>query len=125
MENVLLIKSLKIFAYHGVHSEEKINGQNFIIDAEIKTDKLRGYESDNIDDVVSYSKIIKQIISFFTAKSCNLIEKIAEDTAKYLFETFGEINEINLTVKKPEAPISANFDYVAVKISRKRSDYID
>ena len=124
MENTLIIDGLKIFAYHGVNPEEKIEGQNFIIDAEIKTQKLAGYETDNIEDVLSYSKVIKEILKLFTDKICNLIEKIAEDTAKHLIKTFPQIDEISLTVKKPEAPIFADFEYVAVKISRKRSDYI-
>jgi len=42
MTNSLIIKNLKIFAYHGVNKSEKENGQNFLIDAEIFTDKLGG-----------------------------------------------------------------------------------
>ena len=124
MTNTLIVKNLKIFAYHGVNDEEKINGQNFLIDAEIFTDKLRGYESDQLENVLNCSKIIKEITAFFKKQSYNLIEKAAESTAKHLIQTFRQINEITLTIKKPEAPISADFDYFAVKISRKRSDYI-
>lgn len=124
MTNTLIIKNLKIFAYHGVNEEEKINGQNFLIDAEISTDKLGGYEDDKIENVLNYSKLIKEICAFFKKQSYNLIEKTAEATAKHLIKTFPQINEIDLTVKKPEAPISADFDYVAIKVSRKRSDYI-
>ena len=124
MTNTLIIKNLKIFAYHGVNKEEKINGQNFLIDAEISTDKLGGYEDDKLENVLNLSTLVKSISAEFNKKSYDLIEKAAESTAKYLIETFPQINEINLTVKKPEAPISADFEYVAVKISRKRSDYI-
>lgn len=124
MTNTLLIKNLKIFAYHGVNEEEKINGQNFFIDAEIVTDKLDGYEDDKLENVLNYSKLVKEASMFFKKGSYDLIEKAAESTAKHLIQTFSQINEITLTVKKPEAPISADFDYVAIKISRKRSDYI-
>ena len=116
MTNTLIVKNLKIFAYHGVNDEEKINGQNFLIDAEIFTDKLRGYESDQLENVLNCSKIIKEITAFFKKQSYNLIEKAAESTAKHLIQTFRQINEITLTIKKPEAPISADFDYFAVKI---------
>ncbi len=124
MTNTLIIKNLKIFAYHGVNEEEKINGQNFLIDAEIFTDKLVGYEDDKLENVLNYSKLVKEISAFFKKESYDLIEKAAEETARRLIQNFPQINEINLTVKKPEAPISADFDYVAIKISRKRSDYI-
>ena len=124
MENTLIINGLKLFSYHGVNQEEKTNGQNFIIDIEIKTKRLTGYKNDNLDDVLNYSNVIKQVTNFFTHKTYNLIEKAAEDTVENLFKTFNEIEEITLTLKKPEAPISANFEFVAIKISRKRSDYI-
>lgn len=124
MTNVLIIKNLKIFAYHGVNKEEKINGQNFIIDLEIFTDKFSGYEDDKLENVLSYSALIKDISAFFKKDSYNLIEKAAESTVRHLMQTFPQINEVKFTLKKPEAPISADFDYVAIKISRKRSDYV-
>ena len=31
----ILIRDLKIFAYHGVNEEEKINGQNFVFDIDL------------------------------------------------------------------------------------------
>ena len=124
MTNTLIIKNLKIFAYHGVNEEEKINGQNFLIDAEIFTDKLVGYKDDKLENVLNYSKLVKEISAFFKKRSYDLIEKAAESTAKHLIQTFPQINEITLTVKKPEAPISADLEYFAIKISRKRSDYI-
>ena len=124
MTNTLIIKNLKILAYHGVNEEEKINGQNFLVDAEIITDKLGGYEDDNLENVLNYSRLIKEISAFLKQQSYNLIEKAAESTVKYLIQSFPQIKEINFTLKKPEAPVSADFEYVAVKISRKRSDYI-
>ncbi len=55
----IIIKNLKIFAYHGVHQEEKIDGQNFYIDAVCKI--VGDSEIDNIENTVSYSEIIKNI----------------------------------------------------------------
>ncbi len=120
--NEIIIKNLKIFAYHGVHEEEKQNGQNFIIDAEITTEKTTGYKTDKITDTVSYSDIIRNIKKSLTEKSYNLLEKAAEITAKNIFDNFKEVKSIKLTIKKPEAPIKENFDYVGIKICRNRSD---
>ncbi len=124
MINNLIIKNLKIFAYHGVNESEKENGQNFLIDAEIFTDKLGGYEDDKLENVLNLSTLVKEISAFFKNQSYDLIERAAECTVKHLIQAFPQINEINFTLKKPEAPIFADFEYVAVKISRKRSDYI-
>ncbi|MBQ6143087.1 MAG: dihydroneopterin aldolase [Clostridia bacterium] len=120
--NEIIIRNLKIFAYHGVHEEEKQNGQNFIIDAEITTEKTAGYETDKITDTVSYSDIIRNIKKSLTETSYNLLEKAAEITTKNIFDNFEKVKSIKLTIKKPEAPIKENFDYVGIKICRNRSD---
>ena len=33
------------------------------------------------------------------------------------------LKKVEITVKKPEAPMKADFEYVAVKIIREKSDY--
>ena len=38
MMDKILIRDLKIYAYHGVNEEEKINGQNFVIDIDAFVD---------------------------------------------------------------------------------------
>ncbi len=121
--NKIIIKNLKVFAYHGVHQEEKLNGQNFILDAELETEKLKAYHTDNIKDAVNYSEVISEITKVFTKNPYNLLEKVAEQTVEHIFNTFEKVIKIDLTVKKPEAPINADFEYVAIKISRKRDDF--
>ncbi len=123
MKNNLIVKNLKVFAYHGVNKEEKVNGQNFLIDILVTTGKLDGYEDDKLENVLNYSKLIKETSAFFKKQPYNLIEKAAEATTKHLFQNFPQINEMEFTLKKPEAPVCADFEYVAIKISRKRSDY--
>ncbi len=119
----IIIKNLKIFAYHGVHQEEKINGQNFYIDAVCKV--IGNSEIDNIENTVSYSEIIKNIKRSMLSQSFDLIETAADYTCKKLIENFNEISEIELTLKKPEAPIKEDFEYVAVKIIKKRKDFLN
>ncbi len=119
----IIIKNLKIFAYHGVHQEEKINGQNFYIDAVCKV--IVNSEIDNIENTVSYSEIIKNIKRSMLSQSFDLIETAADYTCKKLIENFNKISEIELILKKPEAPIKENFDYVAVKITKKRKDFLN
>ena len=123
--NEIIIKNLKIFAYHGVHEFEKTNGQNFVIDATCKTEKLSGYKTDKIEDTVSYSLIIKSIKNSMLNKINNLLEYTAEKIVGDLFKNFSKIEEIELTIKKPEAPINEKFEYVAIKIKRNRTDYFN
>lgn len=118
----IIIKDLKIFAFHGVNEEEKINGQNFIIDAIIKVSNDLKSLNDSIENTVSYSKLIKLINSVVINKSYNLIESVAYEIELAIFNKYNTVKEIELTIKKPHAPIEADFDYVAVHIKNIRSD---
>ena len=125
MMNEIIIKNLTIFAYHGVHEFEKINGQNFLVDVMCKTKRLDGYKTDKIEDTISYSLIIKSIKNSILSNKNNLLEYTAEKIVRDLFENFPKIEGIKLTLKKPEAPINEDFEYVAIKIKRNRNDYLN
>ena len=40
--------------------------------------------------------------------------------ADAIFENFGSIYKVEITLKKPEAPVNADFEYMAVTIIRER-----
>ena len=116
----ITVKNLKLFAYHGVNPEEKENGQNFYIDLDYFLDLSKPCESDDVTDTVSYAKIVKTIRRVFTERSYDLIEKAAQAVCDALFEEYEAIERIEITLKKPEAPVNAEFDYLAVSLTRER-----
>lgn len=117
----ILIKGLKLFAYHGVNSEEKENGQNFIFDIELYVNMTKACHSDYVEDTVSYAKIVKTVRRIFTAEKYDLLEKCAQVVCNAIFEEYPDVLKIELTLKKPEAPVSAEFDYMGIHITRGRS----
>lgn len=113
----IIVKGLKIFAYHGVNPEEKVDGQNFILDITADVDLSLPCESDNVDDTVSYAKIIKEATRIFTSQKDDLLERAAKRVADGLLAAFDKINSVTILLKKPEAPIKADFDHVAIEIT--------
>ncbi len=116
----IIVKDLKLFCYHGVNPEEKVGGQNFVFDIEAFLDLGLPCKTDNVDDTVSYAKIIKTVRRVAQSEKNDLLEYVSQRVVDALFEEFPMIEKINLTLKKPEAPIKADFDYVAVQIERAR-----
>ena len=117
----IIINDLHLFAYHGVNLEEKINGQNFYLDITAHADLSKACRTDDIDDTVSYSKMIKRAAFAFTAEKYDLIEKAAQTVADILLREFPPLQVVDVTVRKPEAPVKAEFGYVAVAIRRERN----
>ena len=116
----IIIKNLKLFCYHGVNPEEKVDGQNFIFDIEASVDLTKPCATDNVDDTVSYAKMIKTVRRVAQNQKDDLIERVAQRIIDALFEEYEKVKTIKITVMKPEAPIKAEFDYVAVEIERER-----
>ena len=113
----IIVKGLKIFAYHGVNPEEKANGQNFILDITATIDLTKACVTDKLSDTVSYSAIIKEAKKIFLAQRDDLIERAAMRVADGLFTQFKELKSVTVLLKKPEAPIDADFEYTAVEIT--------
>lgn len=120
--NQIIIKNLKIFAYHGVHDFEKKDGQDFFIDAILDLTEMPGFATDEIGQVVSYSAVVRAIKKVMTEKSYNLIEKAAMEIISEIFSSFSEVKAVDITVKKPQAPIKEEFDYVAVRFKKTRGE---
>ena len=118
----ILIKGLKLFAYHGVNPEEKENGQDFIFDIELYVNMNKACHSDNVEDTVSYAKVVKTVRRVFTAQKYNLLERCAEVTAQAILDEYSEVLRVDLTLKKPQAPVKAEFEYMGVNIVRSRDN---
>ena len=116
----IMVKGLRLFAYHGVNEEEKQNGQDFVIDLTAYADLSSACESDRLDDTVNYAKMIKTVRHVFTAEKYDLIEKCAGVIADAVLDEYPAVNEITVKVMKPDAPVSADLGYVAVEITRTR-----
>jgi 7,8-dihydroneopterin aldolase/epimerase/oxygenase len=117
----IIVKGLKVFAYHGVNPEERTSGQVFICDIEAESDLKTACESDSLEDTANYAKIIKVTRETLNAGKCLLLERAAQKVAEGLLEEFPAIETVKIKLKKPDAPIKADFDYVGVEIEIKRS----
>ena len=121
----IIVKGLRLKAYHGVNPEEKVNGQMFELDITALIDAKSANASDALDDTVSYAKIIKTARAVFTAESYNLIEYASNKVAMEIMKTYPKLKSVTVLLKKPEAPISADFDYVAVEETITREEYAE
>lgn len=118
----IIIKDLHIFAYHGVNPEEKENGQNFYLDIVCFADLQKAGQTDDLNDTVNYSKVVKAVTAAFTARKYDLIERAAQAVADCVLESFEAVKTVRVTLRKPEAPVKADFGYVAVEIERSRME---
>lgn len=116
----IIIKGLRVFARHGVNEEETIFGQHFVLDIEAQADLTRAGLTDELDDTVSYAQIIKTARRVMTEQNDKLLERAARRVADALLAEFDRIEAVKIRLMKPDAPIKAEFDYVAIETERTR-----
>ena len=120
--DVIKIKSLKVFAHHGVFEEEKQKGQNFYINANLYSDLAKAGRKDDYDLATSYAEVCETIIRSVTEVNYNLIEAVAEHVAEAILHEYPLVTGVDIEVSKPEAPIKATFHSVSVEIHREWKD---
>ena len=118
----IMIKGLRVYAYHGVNQEEKEKGQPFELDITLGVDTRAAGQSDDLAQTVNYSKVSKRVLAVMLAEKNDLLERASARVAQALLEDF-PIEEVTVLLKKPRAPIAADFEYVAVQITRRREDF--
>ncbi len=113
---------MTFFAYHGVNTSEKEQGQRFIVDVEMEVDLRRPGRSDDLDDTVNYSEVFHTVKSVMEGRGRNLIESVAEEIARAILRQ-SKVESVRVAVRKPDVPIDgAILDYAAVEVYRDRSD---
>ncbi len=118
----VIIKDMQVYAYHGALPEENVLGQNFFISLEMRLPLKEVGMTDDLTRGVSYAEVYERVEKLARENTFKLIETLAERTAKLVVEEF-PVEGVKVTVRKPQAPIPGQFDYVAVEIERSRGDY--
>lgn len=119
----IVIKGLRVYAYHGVKETEKEKGQPFELDVALSVDVSAAGQSDDLAQTVNYSKVTKRIVAVMQSEKNDLLERVSTRVAEMILTEF-PVNEVTVLLKKPRAPIAADFDYVAVEITRRREDFV-
>ena len=118
-KDCIKITNLKIFAHHGVFEEEKIQGQDFYIDATLYLDLHTPGKSDCLEDSLNYGEVCHHINTIFTEKSFDLIETACEYVCQSLLLSFKQLDAVEVEVQKPHAPIGLPFENVSVTMYRQ------
>lgn len=116
----IILDNLGFYGYHGVLEEENRLGQKFFIDLELYLDTKEAGMKDDIEKSVSYADVYLVVKDIVENRKYKLIEAVAENISKEVFEKFPLIDEIMVRVKKPEAPVNGIYNHFGVEIRRCR-----
>lgn len=113
MTDLITLKGLRGFGYHGVLEHERRDGQEFIVDVEVTTDFSVAAKTDQLDATLNYALIADLVFAKITGPAFNLIESLADSIGEQILNMPNVIS-VEVTVHKPFAPIEVEFDDVSV-----------
>jgi dihydroneopterin aldolase len=118
MSDLITIKGIKGFGYHGVFDFERRDGQDFYVDIEVVLNLQEASKSDDLEDSIDYGLLTTIAREEIEGEPVNLIERLAGKIADRIILQFPQSNSVSVTVHKPSAPVSEDFADIAVTVVR-------
>lgn len=113
------IDGLVVFAHHGVYEEEKNLGQKFVLDVKLGLDIRKPGRTVDLDQSVHYGELSHFIMEEFARVSHDLIETAVSLLIDQILAKYPVLDWVELTVKKPWAPINLPLDTVSVQLRKE------
>lgn len=118
----ITLKKLRFYGFHGVLEEENRLGQKFTVNLELYANLRKACVTDSVENTVNYALVYELVKEIVETEQYNLIEKLAEEITKRIFNNFNLVNEIVVEIEKPEAPVKGIYDFFSVQLRRKRDE---
>jgi dihydroneopterin aldolase len=113
------LRGLRARGHHGVFPQEREEGQTFVVDLVLSLDTAPAAASDDLTLTVHYGIVAEEVVAVVQGEPVDLIETLAQRIADQVLKN-DLVEEVEVTVHKPQAPITVPFDDVTVTIARRR-----
>jgi dihydroneopterin aldolase len=116
----ITVRGIRATGFHGVYAGERRTGQPFVVDVVLHLDLAPAAASDDVTATVHYGELAEKVVSAIESDPVDLIETLAQRIAD-LALSYPVVDEVEVTVHKPEAPVGVPFSDIAVTLLRSRS----
>lgn len=112
----ILVRGLRLFARHGVMPQERVVGNEFVVDVELLYPAADAVEHDRLEATVNYAEVV-EVVKAQMAVPSQLIEHVAGRIAGALRLRWPLLKGGRVKVSKPAPPIpGVTLDEVAVEL---------
>lgn len=114
------LERLQFHSYHGVHAEEQLTGGAFEIDL-IASYLPATTPVNKLEETIDYT-ILYQMIQERMMQPTPLLETLATTIAADVLQKFEVVEQVNISIRKLNAPIPNFQGIVGVKYEMKRNN---
>lgn len=120
MSDRITLRGMRFAGRHGVGDAERQEAQPFEVDLVVGLDLSQAAASDDLADTVDYSALFELTRSIVEGRSFNLVEALAGAIADAVLAAY-PVDDVEVRVRKPKAPLPGAFDTVEARLRRRRS----
>ena len=121
MQNKIILKGLRLYAYHGVMEQERKVGAYFTIDCEVECDMSVAIQTDFLYATISYADIYGTIKREME-KSSFLVEHVSGRIAKAILDEYPKAQSVRIRLLKENPPMGADCQGAGVEIVESREE---
>jgi len=116
----ITIRSLEVFAHHGLLPEEREQGQKFLFDIGLSLNDSAAPHSDDLADTVDYAAVCDLVARVATTNTFNLLERLASVIADELLANFPQVSKAKVRAAKAAPPVPHPVGEISVMVKRNR-----
>jgi len=119
MSDRITLRGLRFQGRHGVPADECPAPQPIEVDMPVSLDLSRPGRTDELADTVNYSSLFELARGIVEERSFKLLEALATAIAEAMLAAH-PVEDVEVRVRKPKAPLPGAFESVEVRIRRRR-----
>lgn len=109
-----------IHAYHGVYAEEKVLGNDFVVNVTVSYQPAK-YPVTSLEDTIDYVAVYELVQKRMNIAT-PLLETIASEIALEILAQFSLSETVNISIRKQHPPIPAYQGSTGVSLTIHRKD---
>lgn len=111
------LEDMQFFAYHGVHEQERLQGNVFTVELRVAYPFEETLVNDSLSSTLDYSLLYEVVAEVMTGPPRNLLERLALDIRDQILKADLGISALNLRISKSKPPLQGNVAASSVELS--------
>ncbi len=115
----IILRNIRLHAQHGVLDQERLTGDEFIVNLRVAGDFAKACRTDSVDDTVNYAELY-EIVKTEMMKPSRLIENVAYRIGQAILDSNSLVESVDVEVVKSNPPMGADCGGASVVININR-----
>ena len=113
--SIITLEGMEFYSFHGHFAEEQKIGTHFEVDLTVEVETDTAELSDKLSDTLDYQALY-QLVKGEMEKDSKLLEHVARRIIDAVYNTFPQVENVEVTVAKLNPPLGGKMDAVSVTL---------